>query len=90
MGRVTISSKNQISVPAEVRRRLGVGPGDKLLFTVYDDCVYLMPEPKDWAQALRGLHKEIGEGVDPDEYIREERRSWGDWPTSQSDMDSSA
>jgi AbrB family looped-hinge helix DNA binding protein len=28
----TISSKNQITVPAEVRRRLGIGPADKVAF----------------------------------------------------------
>ncbi|HEY6467924.1 MAG TPA: AbrB/MazE/SpoVT family DNA-binding domain-containing protein [Candidatus Acidoferrales bacterium] len=30
--RAKITSKGQITVPKEVRRRLGVGPGDKLLF----------------------------------------------------------
>ena len=30
----TISSKNQITVPAEVRRRLGVGASDKIAFVL--------------------------------------------------------
>lgn len=72
-GKVKISSKNQIAVPAEVRKKLGVGPGDYLIVEVRDGCAYLMPEPKNWAQSLAGLHKEIWEGVDVAEYIRGER-----------------
>ena len=33
----TISSKNQITLPADVRRRLGVGAADKVAFVVEDD-----------------------------------------------------
>lgn len=31
--KVTVSSKNQIVVPKEVRRQLGIKPGDRLEFT---------------------------------------------------------
>ena len=34
---VTVSSKNQIPVPHEVRELLGVGPGDKITFTMDGD-----------------------------------------------------
>lgn len=74
--RVKISSKNQIAVPAELRKKLGVGPGDTLIVEVCDDHAYIMPEPKDWVKAMRGLHKEIWAGIDVDKYIREERDSW--------------
>jgi len=33
----TISSKNQITVPAEVRRRLGIGASDKIAFVFTAD-----------------------------------------------------
>ena len=33
----TISSKNQISLPAEVRRRLGVGAGQQIVFVIDDE-----------------------------------------------------
>ena len=32
-----ISSKNQITLPADIRRRLGVGPSDKIAFVVGKD-----------------------------------------------------
>lgn len=31
----------------------------------------------DPARHLRGLHKDVWQGVDVDEYIRQERESWG-------------
>jgi antitoxin PrlF len=32
-----VSSKNQITLPAEVRRRLGIGPSDKVAFVFGED-----------------------------------------------------
>jgi len=49
---VKVSSKNQIAVPAEVRRELKIKPGDTLLGTVGGRAV-LMPQPADYAAALR-------------------------------------
>ncbi len=39
----TISSKGQVTVPAEVRRRLGVGPHDKLSFVIDGTDVVVRP-----------------------------------------------
>lgn len=39
----TISGKNQITLPAEVRRALGVGPSDKLAFVLAGDTVTVKP-----------------------------------------------
>jgi hypothetical protein len=36
----------------------------------------LLPEPQDYSQRLRGLHREIWEGVEPQEYVRQERDAW--------------
>lgn len=33
----TVTSKGQVTLPAEARRRLGLGPGSKLEFIVLDD-----------------------------------------------------
>jgi AbrB family looped-hinge helix DNA binding protein len=33
----TVTSKGQVTLPAEARRRLRLGPGSKLEFIVYDD-----------------------------------------------------
>jgi antitoxin ChpS len=73
---VKVSDKFQISVPAAVRRRLGIQRGDRLLVDVQGDHVVLMREPNSYAEKLAGLHAEVWAGVDPVEYIRTEREAW--------------
>lgn len=76
--RVKVNSKNQIAVPAAVREHLKIESGDHLLMTVRGGTIVLVPEPRDYAAALRGLGSEVWEGVDPDDYIRREREAWPD------------
>jgi antitoxin PrlF len=43
-----VSSKNQVTLPKEVRERLGIGPGDTLLYDIVDEKVILQKvEPFD-------------------------------------------
>jgi AbrB family looped-hinge helix DNA binding protein len=74
--RVTVNRSNQITLPASVRQQLGIKPGDHLIVNVRGRHVVLLPEPKDYVSALRGLGREIWEGIDADEYIANERASW--------------
>jgi AbrB family looped-hinge helix DNA binding protein len=76
--RVKVSKNHQISVPAEARRKLGIKSGDHLLIDVRDGYLVVVPEPDDYARHLRGLHKEIWEGVSPDAYVQDERNAWKD------------
>jgi antitoxin PrlF len=39
----TISSKGQITVPIEIRQRLGLKPGDRVDFIVENDRTVLLP-----------------------------------------------
>ena len=74
--KVKVSSKNQIAVPAEARSRLGIGPGDTLLVEVREASIVLMKEPLDYVEHMRGLHKEVWEGIDAQEYVDSERDAW--------------
>ena len=74
--RVKVSSRYQIAVPATARKQLQIERGDHLLVDVRDGYVILMPEPRDYSQHLRGLHREVWEGVDPQEYVWREREAW--------------
>ena len=74
--RVKVSSKFQISVPAEARRRLHLKAGDSLLLDVRDGYIVLIPEPGDYSQRLRGLHGDIWQGIEAQEYVRGEREAW--------------
>ncbi len=42
----TITSKGQITIPAEIRRRLGVGQGDKVAFVIDEDGTIELQVPK--------------------------------------------
>jgi AbrB family looped-hinge helix DNA binding protein len=71
--RVKVGKKNQISLPAEARRKLGIQPGDTLMVHLIGDHLVVMPEPKDWAKSLWGFQYEIWKDVDALEYVRELR-----------------
>lgn len=76
MVRVRVSSKFQIAVPSEVRRQLGVKAGDTLIIDVQGEHAVLTREPEDWAAKFAGLHREVWNDIDADEYLRHEREAW--------------
>ena len=72
MAEVTLSSKNQIVIPRDVRSALGLKPGDKMMVVAHGDSVVLMRKPRSFAKALRGLVKQTY----PEGYLDQERDSW--------------
>ena len=72
MTEAKLSVKNQIVIPSEARRALGVKPGDKLLVVVQRDRVIILQKPKSHYGALRGLAARSH----PKDYLERERRSW--------------
>jgi len=63
-----VSSKHQISLPSEARRRLGIEPGDRLIVAVRDDEIVLRKRPAKASDRLRGIAKG-SYGPDPDAYL---------------------
>ena len=74
--RVKVSKKHQIAVPSEVRKQLGIESGDELLVEIRNGYAVLLPEPRDYSQHLQGLHREVWAGIEPQEYVRQEREAW--------------
>jgi len=74
--RVKVSSKHQIASPSTVRPELDLNAGDDLLVLVRDGVIVLVPDRGDAVDQLRGLYREIWEGVDAQEYVNSERDSW--------------
>ncbi|MGH7206757.1 MAG: AbrB/MazE/SpoVT family DNA-binding domain-containing protein [Nitrospiraceae bacterium] len=72
MGIQKLSSKNQIVIPKEAREAMKVKGGDELLVVVRRGITLIMPKPKSYAKALRGLAK----GLYPPDYLKRERASW--------------
>jgi bifunctional DNA-binding transcriptional regulator/antitoxin component of YhaV-PrlF toxin-antitoxin module len=74
--RVQVTDDFLVAVPDEALEKLKIERGDSLLVEVRDNTIVLMPEPRDYARRLRGLHRDVWEGVDTDEYLRREREAW--------------
>ena len=55
MPTTTVSSKWQIVLPAEIRRALGIRPGDRLEVSIEDDHIVLHRAPKSDTDALAEL-----------------------------------
>ncbi len=72
MAEATLSSKNQIVVPSEVRKKLGLKPGDKLVVTTALDKMIVFEKPKSWSAAIRDLPRTNY----PPDYLKKERDDW--------------
>ena len=69
-----VSSRNQISIPSEARRRLGIEPGDRLSVEIVDETMVLRRRPQRASDRLWGIA--AGKGwyePDPVTYVRELR-----------------
>jgi len=71
MAKATLSSKNQIIIPREARKALGLKTGDKLLVVAYGNKIVVMEKPKSYRKAIAG----IGGGSYPPDYLKKERDS---------------
>lgn len=71
-----VSKKSQIVIPKEIRKLIRLSEGDELMVNVEGEKIILKVKPKSYTKRLKGLHKEVWEGIDPKKYIKEERDSW--------------
>ena len=68
MGIVTVSSKYQVVIPQDVRERMNLNPGQKVIVVEKDGVVHLIPQKP--IKELRGFVK----GVTADKLRHEEDR----------------
>jgi AbrB family looped-hinge helix DNA binding protein len=54
---VTASSRGQIVIPKDIRRRLNISPGKKLLIKAEKDQAIIMPLPDDPVEYFCGFFK---------------------------------
>ena len=55
MSKATLTSKGQLTVPKDVRERLGLRPGDRLVFELEGDSVRLKVERRKELKELKGI-----------------------------------
>lgn len=72
---VKVSTKHQVAVPSEARKRLGIEAGDRLSVEITEDAIVLRRRAETSADRLRelGAIGEIWKGIDPVAYVRELR-----------------
>jgi AbrB family looped-hinge helix DNA binding protein len=73
---VKVSKRYQIAVPAIARHLLDIKIGDRLLVDIQDGIMLLIPKPDNFTDGLAGLHQEIWQGVNTQQYIDEQRDAW--------------
>lgn len=73
---VKVGPKYQVVIPKELRKKLDIKPSDNVLVEEIEGMVVVIPRPKSFTKFLRGLGKEVWEGVEATEYVRKERESW--------------
>ena len=66
MSTVTISPKFQVVIPKEIRKRLGLTPGQKIQTIVFDDRIELIPiKPiKKMKGFLKGIDTRVSRDAD--------------------------
>ena len=57
MSEARLTSKGQITIPAEVRKAMGLGTGERVVFTVLDDGTTVMRNKTRSIVDLRGMLK---------------------------------
>ena len=68
-----ITSKGQITLPKELRTRLGIGPGDEVEFVEENGVFWLKKKVRESPfSEYRGFLREL-KGCDPDQLIQELR-----------------
>lgn len=68
----TVSSKGQVTIPADVRKHLGVGEPDKVAFVIEEDgSVQLRPAQFTLESVLGALPALPGESIDLEREIEE-------------------
>lgn len=73
MAKARMTNKGQITVPKQVRDRLGLQPGDEIEFTEEDGVIRIGKRvPGSPFERWRGFLEELA-GTDPDELVDEMR-----------------
>jgi AbrB family looped-hinge helix DNA binding protein len=73
-----VSTKHQIAIPSEARRKLGIEPGDRLSVEITEDTLILRRRHARPSERLRGMARGMYEGLDAVEYVRRLRAEWDD------------
>ena len=74
----TITSKGQVTIPVEVRKRFGLKEGERIVFTERNGELLVKPKIKNAIKELQNLRKTLPKlsREEIDEMIKESKRAW--------------
>ena len=75
MPTATLSSRSQLVLPAEIRRKLGIRPGDRVVIELEGDHAVLRKAPASDTEALAAFRSERWERR-ARELLEDEREEW--------------
>jgi len=55
MSTLTITTKGQVTLPAELRKSVGIEPGDKVVIEVEDGEIVVRRSAKSWRDSYRSI-----------------------------------
>jgi len=80
MNQTLVSSKYQVVIPKEIRRKIKVKPGQKLDVDVMGEKIVLSPAKQakelKWPHDYIKLLKKDWENIDVEKYLEQERAAW--------------
>ena len=76
MATAAVTSKGQITIPAEVRKKLGLKPGDRVRFVESETGEFIMKPKTGSIMDLRGCVKWTGKPVTIEEMNETIRKGW--------------
>jgi AbrB family looped-hinge helix DNA binding protein len=77
MAKTTVSQKYQVVIPKEIREKIAIKEGQEMYVYGVGNSIVMSPSPKSYSEQMLGLGQDIWKGVDPLDYIRRDRSSWG-------------
>jgi AbrB family looped-hinge helix DNA binding protein len=75
---VQVSDRGRLVLPAEVRERLGLKPGDRLILTLEADDSLRLVSPRTQIREARGLYADLAAGRHLVDELLAERRQEAD------------
>jgi antitoxin PrlF len=74
MAHAKLSSKSQVVIPANIRRKLRVYPGDTLEMDIRDDSVMIRKAPASYLKELESCASALWRGYEKE--LQRERDEW--------------
>jgi len=74
METITVTTKGQITIPANLRRELQISEGTKLIVTREGEALKIIPVPK--LSQLAGVDRKIFKGRKPSKELEKMRKEW--------------